>query len=674
MKLSTKIILPIILISALLILLTGCFGVPADESPGYTPSSITGIIAAPCCENSVESADGETDSPEFWCYYCLDEELWKLQNGVEVILTYGEDEIDTTTTNQYGEFTFTDVDPGKNYVITAYCPDYTDDRPLVKDVALEIIEGGSFDTKITDLVSTSLGLVVDFLVEYSELGPEDIELDEVIEDKPDFPKFPKFKKLIRELSRVLEENCGNVNIDGYLQDALCLASQEIGRLVIPDLDLGCIAGATPPVSYTLTAKAAPPAGGSVTGGGTYSSGTTANIIATANTGYQFVDWTGDTVANANLATTTILMNGNKSIIANFEESADVTIYYEATTGGSVSLASETLAPATGVAAGSTAAADPGYQFVNWTKSSVEVGTALHFTPAKVGGLNVAATYTANFEESADVTIYYEATTGGSVSLASETLAPATGVAAGSTAEADFGYHFVNWTNESDVEVGTSLHFTPAKVGGLNVAATYTANFEEDTDVTITYVATTGGSVDPTSETLAPVTGVAAGSTAAADPDYSFVNWTNESDVEVGTSLHFTPAKVGGLNVAATYTANFELNPCCDLDAKLTVNSIEWYKDPSDSIWKVKTDCKVVDNTCGYWLTVEAELFDDSSVFVVADASVSHGQKFTAKSTLSSGVGGDTAPTGYSVRISFYDRDELCVPYVQEGFDIPYPSI
>ena len=40
MKLSTKIFLPIILISALLILLAGCFAVPTDESPGYTPETI----------------------------------------------------------------------------------------------------------------------------------------------------------------------------------------------------------------------------------------------------------------------------------------------------------------------------------------------------------------------------------------------------------------------------------------------------------------------------------------------------------------------------------------------------------------------------------------------------------------------------------------------------------
>ena len=55
MKLSFKTILPIILISALLILLTGCT-VP-DESPGYTPGAISGTIARPevCCGEPSES-------------------------------------------------------------------------------------------------------------------------------------------------------------------------------------------------------------------------------------------------------------------------------------------------------------------------------------------------------------------------------------------------------------------------------------------------------------------------------------------------------------------------------------------------------------------------------------------------------------------------------------------
>jgi len=229
----------------MLILLTGCMGtVPTDESPGYTPGTITGVIASPCCSLSTDPADGEAASPEYWCFYC--QQAWSLQDGIEVVLTYGEDEVATTTTNDKGEFTFANVDPGKNYVVTAYCPDFTDNRPLVKDVALELLEGGSFDTKITDLVSTSLGLVVDFLVLYTDLGPEDIILEGVIADKPNFPNFPKFKKLVYEVRRVLE-NCElNMLTDDDLQDALCLASEEVGRETDPDLVIGCSPGYTPP--------------------------------------------------------------------------------------------------------------------------------------------------------------------------------------------------------------------------------------------------------------------------------------------------------------------------------------------------------------------------------------------------------------------------------------------
>ncbi len=230
-----------IFISLILILFAGCFGTIPDESPGYTSGTIEGIIAAPCCTTS----DGPVTTPlqgvypEYWCFYCKNP--WSLQEEIEVVLTYGLDEIATTTTNKKGEYSFTNVPAGKNYVITAYCPDFDDERPLVKDVALEVVEGGSYDTKVTDLVSTSLGLVVDFIVTYSELTPEDIVLDEVIANKPNFYAFPKFKKLVEEVRRVLEGNCGNLNLDEDVQEALCDAAEEI-----TDLDFGCGPGFTPP--------------------------------------------------------------------------------------------------------------------------------------------------------------------------------------------------------------------------------------------------------------------------------------------------------------------------------------------------------------------------------------------------------------------------------------------
>jgi len=238
MKLSTKIILPLILISALLILLTGCIGTVPDEEPGFTPGTITGVIASPCCSTSAEPVSEDCCiAPEYWCFYC--QNAWSLQEGIEVVLTYGEDVVAATTTNKDGEFTFTDVSPGKNFVITAYCPDFDDNRPLVKDVALEV--ASTFDTGITDLVSTSLGLVVDFLVLYTDWGPEDISLDEVLADRPNFPNFPKFKKLVYEVRRVVENCEVNLLTDDEVQDALCRAAEEISGL-----DIGCGPGYTPP--------------------------------------------------------------------------------------------------------------------------------------------------------------------------------------------------------------------------------------------------------------------------------------------------------------------------------------------------------------------------------------------------------------------------------------------
>ncbi len=73
--------------------------------------------------------------------------------------------------------------------------------------------------------------------------------------------------------------------------------------------------------YNLTASST--SGGSVTVPGegtfTYGASTVADLVAKADSGYKFVNWTGNvtTVANVNGATTTITMNGDYSIIADF---------------------------------------------------------------------------------------------------------------------------------------------------------------------------------------------------------------------------------------------------------------------------------------------------------------------------------------------------------------------
>jgi hypothetical protein len=80
-------------------------------------------------------------------------------------------------------------------------------------------------------------------------------------------------------------------------------------------------------TYTLTYTAG--TGGTITAPAssptTHNSGDSVTITALANSGYHFVNWTGDnsTVANASLASTTITMNGDYAIQANFANTVDL---------------------------------------------------------------------------------------------------------------------------------------------------------------------------------------------------------------------------------------------------------------------------------------------------------------------------------------------------------------
>ena len=98
--------------------------------------------------------------------------------------------------------------------------------------------------------------------------------------------------------------------------ALCLIAVALTIVVI-----GC---AAPPVSgYSLAISST--AGGSVLTPGegiyTYEEGAVVDLVAEAEEGYRFVEWTGDVdaIADVSAATTTITMNGHCLITVNFDQ-------------------------------------------------------------------------------------------------------------------------------------------------------------------------------------------------------------------------------------------------------------------------------------------------------------------------------------------------------------------
>jgi len=110
----------------------------------------------------------------------------------------------------------------------------------------------------------------------------------------------------------------------YYSEDMCVQRVSIFLIAVALIAgmLGCEPTPSPTPEYDLTIAST--AGGNVTTPGegtfTYDEGTMVNLTAEAEGGYHFLSWTGDvgTIINVESATTTISMNGNHSITANFE--------------------------------------------------------------------------------------------------------------------------------------------------------------------------------------------------------------------------------------------------------------------------------------------------------------------------------------------------------------------
>jgi len=126
------------------------------------------------------------------------------------------------------------------------------------------------------------------------------------------------------LTAVPDSNCKFVNWTWTLNEGSIgnANNAETTITITPNEDYEIIANFI--AQYDLTIDSTD--GGSVTIPGEglfpdYDVGTVVNLVATPDAGYQFLKWTGDVsnIANRNVAETTITMNGDYEIIANFEE-------------------------------------------------------------------------------------------------------------------------------------------------------------------------------------------------------------------------------------------------------------------------------------------------------------------------------------------------------------------
>jgi hypothetical protein len=300
-------------------------------------------------------------------------------------------------------------------------------------------------------------------------------------------------------------------------------------------------------------------GGSVTVPGegtfTYYDGTVVNLVATANSGYYFINWTGDvgTITSVNAPTTTVTVNDNYSIIANFEQipPGKVALTTSSTAGGSVTTPGEgAFIYYVGKVVSLVASPASGYRFVNWTGN---VGTVANVNAASTTiTMNGDYSITANFMALYDLTI--SSTTGGSVTTpGAGTFTYDAGTVINLVATANSGYYFINWTGD----VGTITNVNaPTTTVAMNDNYSINANFEQipPGKVALTTSSTAGGSVTTPGEGAFTYDGgTVVDLVAEAEEDYRFVNWTGD----VGTIANVNAASTTiTMDDDYSITANF----------------------------------------------------------------------------------------------------------------------
>jgi len=309
----------------------------------------------------------------------------------------------------------------------------------------------------------------------------------------------------------------------------------------------------PPVPYNLTISSS--AGGSVTtpGQGTfgYGSGMVVNLVATPASGYRFVNWTGNvgTVANVTAASTTITMNSNYSITANFAviPPGQNSLTISSTAGGSVTIPGQgTFTYNVGTVANLVASPLGGYRFVNWTGN---VATVANVTAASTTiTMNSNYSITANFVVIPPVqySLTISSTGGGSVTTPGQgAFTYNAGTVVNLVASPPGGYRFVSWTGD----VGTIGNVRAASTtiimnGNYRITAVFTANFMVSAGERHTVGLKSDGTV------------VAVGSNDYGQCNVG--NWTGIVQVAAG-GYHTVGLKSNGTVVAAGYNANGQCN-------------------------------------------------------------------------------------------------------------------
>jgi uncharacterized repeat protein (TIGR02543 family) len=328
----------------------------------------------------------------------------------------------------------------------------------------------------------------------------------------------------------------------------------------------------------------------------WAEGEEVDVTATPKTGYTFSGWAssdkGGSFAAASDTSTTYTFGpsaglGTTTLTAEATPVSYKVAFDKNSTDATGFMADEDMTYDAEKALSANAFSRAGYTFSGWNTASDGSGTP-YADKASVENLSstdgATVTLFAQWAENGPVTISYVSADAakGTVSPASESVAPATG-APSATATPAAGYHFVSWTDADGNVVGTAAHLAPAKpAGGAYVAATYTADFAPNA-YTVAFDPN-GGTGTMAPQAMAYGTPAALAANALSRTNWAFAGWNTKADgsgtayadaatvsdlaTEDGATVtlcaQWRPAQaqartfaVGGVEVTATLTGSAE---------------------------------------------------------------------------------------------------------------------
>ena len=428
----------------------------------------------------------------------------------------------------------------------------TDDVP--QGVALRLVSAeADIDMKAVSSITLPAGAhTITVIAEQIEIGQHDLTISSTSGGSVTVPgegAFAYGEGTVVSLVAEAEEGYRFVSWTG---DVNTIADVEVSSTTITmQGDCSIMANfGIQPGQYNLTISST--SGGSVTvpgeGAFAYGEGTVVSLVAEAEEGYRFVSWTGDvnTIADVEVSSTTITMQGDCSIMANFGiQPGQYNLTISSTSGGSVTVPGEgAFAYDEGTVVSLVAGAEEDYRFVSWigdveTIADVEAAST---TITMQGDYIITANF-ATPQVQYDLTI--SSTSGGSVTEPGEgAFTYDKGMVVSLIAEAEEGYRFVSWTGDvntiADVEVAST---TITMQGDYFI----TANFGiQPGQYNLTISSTSGGSViTPGEGTFTYDPKMVVNLVAELEEGYRFVNWTGDVDTIVGVNAAATNITMDG---------------------------------------------------------------------------------------------------------------------------------